>query len=102
VVPNAFEDLRARQQLARILGKIPEQAKFERRETDVARAVLERVKIPYEFRRAGLEAAVAVAAARTLAAAQERLDPRDELVARKRLAHVVVGAEAETFEHVVL
>ena len=42
------------------------------------------------------------ARAAPLDAAQQRLDPRDELAHRERLGHVVVGADAEADEHVGL
>jgi hypothetical protein len=95
VVPNALENLRAGQQFSVGFAQEPEQPEFERGQRDRATVVSHRVQVADQFDVAEAQSAFAFARARTLAAAQERADPRDQLVAGKWFGDEVVGAQSE-------
>ena len=95
VAPDALEQLVARQHEPAVVEQLPEQVELLRRELDL-------LAVDLHLAPAGVDLELAVGylarlqlAALGDAAAQDRLDARDELARVERLRQVVVGADLE-------
>ena len=97
VAPDALEDLRAREHLARVLHEQGEQVELGAREVDPAAAAAHLVgdRVEHEVAEPQRRAVLAGRAA------QQRPQPRLELLERERLDEVVVGARVQAGDAVV-
>src|SRR5579863_4934669 len=102
VVPNRFENLRARDEPALGFAEKPHEAKLERRERHATAVAGERKKIAIEVRTAEIEAITGFVAPRHLRApAYERTDSRNQFVCGERSRDAVVSAAFECAQYIL-